>query len=429
MPGKVSSAEDGGQVAAPAAEPLRFSLFEGDRLNRVYRAIGLGRFQRYFILKRCLFVLLVTYVPLALLAWCEGLTTINDPRTNFFADFAAYIELLVALPLFILCEPIMDRRTREVAQELVTCKIIKPEDQHNLRAINARVEMLRKSIWPELICLFWAYFFSLTILIPEFQAGAKLTWHVRSDMHFWLLGTHPATSYTGTWEFLIALPILNYTWLRLGWKVLLWCYYLFRVTRMRLNLHPTHPDVTGGIGFISEAQGQFALFLLAFGLSNIAAPISYEIVVLHYDLTVLPVWGPLLGFAIGGPIVFTLPLFMFTRQLYNAKYRALAVYRERVTELSSRIETYWEPSRQQRAPHAPAEELRELAELTTLSTMFRHIETMRVVPLDWRSFGQLMGSSFGTIAAILPFLKFDENSGRPFELLEKLFGLFGGHGG
>ena len=65
--------------------------------------------------------------------------------------------------------------------------------------------------------------------------------------------------------------VSNYIWMRLIWKITLWIFYLYRVSRMRLELHPTHPDLTGGIGFISEAQGRFALFILAYGISNVAA--------------------------------------------------------------------------------------------------------------------------------------------------------------
>lgn len=412
------------------AAKVPFSLFEGDRLNRLYARIGMGRFHRFSLLKRCLAAVAITYVPLALIAWPEGLTSTSELETNFFVDFAAYVQLIVALPLFLACEPIMDNRTREVTDQLVGCDIVKPQDQARLAAINAQIERARKSAWPDFVCLFWAFALSLVILVPEFAPGAKDTWHVRQDVHIWRFGPFHTLSYTGAWAFVISLPILNYTWLRFVWKVFLWSYYLFRITRMRLDLHPTHPDLTGGIGFISDAQGQFALFLLAYGLSNIAAPVGYQIVILGYEMKTMTVWGPMISFAIGGPLVFTLPLFMFTRQLFHAKHRALAIYRERVTEASRRIESYWDPGRREPRGQAPvADEMRELAELTTLSTMFTHIEKMRVVPFDWRSFGQLMASSFGSLATLVPLLQANGDIENVFELLSKVFRMLGGGGG
>ena len=49
---------------------------------------------------------------------------------------------------------------------------------------------------------------------------------------------------------------------------------------------------------------EIAIFILAYGISNIAATVGYEIAILDYDLSIMPVWGPLLGFAIGAPLLF-----------------------------------------------------------------------------------------------------------------------------
>ena len=75
---------------------------------------------------------------------------------------------------------------------------------------------------------------------------------------------------------------------------------------------------------------------------------------------------------------------------------------------------------------ASSEEIRELTELTTLSTMFTHVDKMRIVPFDLRSFGQLIGSSFGSVATLLPLLHFDGQVTNIFEALSKLLGHLGG---
>ena len=232
-------------------------------------------------------------------------------------------------------------------------------------------------------------------------------------------------SLPGWWEFVIAIPLMNYTWLRLMWKIFLWIYYLQRVSRMRLELHATHVDLTGGIGFISRTQGQFAIFILAYGISNVAATVGYEVAILHYDLSKLPVWGPLAAFAVGAPLLFTLPLFMFTRQLYRSKRRALSIFRQRVTEHSRKIEARWLSAAT--SPDSAAEEIRYLTELTTLGNMFTRIEGMRVVPFDLRSFMQLSGSSLGSIATLLPILHISGTFPGILESVSKFIGHFGGH--
>ena len=390
-----SAPRDPAPTHAPAGEVTPFSLFEDDNARRFYAALGLGTRVRFRLVKRALVLIFVTYVPMALLALLQGLVDTAATPTNFFADFAAYAQFLIALPLYMIAEPIIDSSTREAAKQFLACGIVRPEDAPNLQEIHATIAHARKARWPDIACIIFAYVFSLVILVPQFGSDPLPTWHVQGDENSrWMTAA-------GVWAFFVAFPLLNYIWLRLIWKIVLWIYYLYRNTRMHLDLHPMHADLTGGIGFVSEAQGRYALFILAFGIGNVAAPVGYQIAVLNYDLSILPVWGPLVLFGLGAPILFTLPLFMFTKQLYRSKKRAIAAYRERVTEQSRKVEQHWLFDLRR---EAPAQDIRELAELETLGSIFTRIEKMHVVPFDLRSFGQLVGSSLGAIATLLPLL-------------------------
>jgi hypothetical protein len=397
-----------------------FSLFNDDCLHAVYAHLGLGSHTRHWLWKRCLALVLITWVPVALLAWRQGLVDTAITPTNFFADFAAYAQFLVALPLFVAAEVIIDRSTREAAHQFVACQIISPQDTSHVYRMQEFIGRLSRSYWSDVGCVLIAYALALVILVPEFGPDALPTWHAEGVENSRFLTA------AGIWEFFIALPVLNYIWLRFAWKIVLWMLYLYRITRFRLDLHPTHPDLTGGIGFISETQGRFALFILAYGISNVAATVGYEIAVLNYNWSVMPVWGPLVGFAIGAPLLFTLPLFMFTKQLYRSKIRGLAAYRERVTELSRQVESRWMIGRDM-GP-APEQEMRQMAELTTLGTMFSRIERMRVVPFDLRSFGQLVASTFGAIATLLPLLHANGDLATMAEAISRVFGHLSGGG-
>lgn len=406
-------------AASELESAVPFSLFDGDWLHRAYAKLHVSKYARFRLLKRSALVIVLTWVPVALLAWHGGFVGGGLVATNFFADFAAYAQFLLAMPLFVLADPIVDSSTRGAARQFVSCGIIRPEDTQRLYRLHARIKELRTSYWSDILCIAIAYALSFAILVPEFGPKPLPTWHVQDYMRW------RALSWAGGWEFLIALPLLNYTWLRFVWKIVLWIFYLGRVSRMRLELHPTHADLTGGIGFVSNAQSQFAIFILAYGISNITATVGYEITILHYDLSTMPVWGPLLGFTIGAPLLFTLPLFMFTKQLHRSKQRALAVYRQRVTEHSRQVEAHW-LMKSRRSEQSAPDEIRELTELSTLGTMFTRIEGMRVVPFDLRSFGQLMGSSLGSVATLLPILHVNGNVTGVFDALGKFLGHLGG---
>lgn len=402
--------------AAPLPE-VPFSLFENDRLRRVFAKLRLGSHRPLYMVKRCLLAILITWVPMAFLASQTGLVSSAVTPTNFLADFAAYGCFFVGLPLFLIAEMIIDGSTREAADQFFRCGVISREDAPRIYRVHGVIKQWRESKWPDVVCILIAYALSLAILVPQFGPDPLPTWHVQVVENARRL-TAPAY-----WAFFFALPLLNYIWLRMTWKTALWIYYLYQVSRVRLDLHPTHPDLTGGIGFISEAQGKFAMFILAYGITNVAAPVGYEIAVQGYDLSIMPVWGPILGFVIGAPLLFTLPLFMFTKQLARTKKRALAAYRERVSEHSRRFETHWLFT-DKREPGP--EEMRQLAELSTLGIMFTRIEHMRVVPFDLRSFGQLMGSTLGAMATLLPLLQAKGDLAEIFSAFAKLIGQIGG---
>jgi len=396
-----------------------FSLFECDWLHRVYSIMHVSKYARFHLFKRCAIVVILTWLPVAMLAPHGGFVGGGLVPTNFFADFAAYAQFLIAMPLFVLADPFIDSSTRLAARQFISCKIIRPENIAQLIRLNVQIKQLATSFWPDVVCIVIAYALSFAILVPEFGSKPLPTWHVQNYAHWRTL------SWAGGWEFAIALPLLNYTWLRFVWKILLWIFYLGKISRMRLDLHPTHADMTGGIGFVSTAQSRFAIFILAYGISNVAATVGYEITILHYDLFTLPVWGPLLGFTIGAPLLFLLPLFMFTGQLYRSKQRALAVYRQRVTEHSRQVETRWRAHT--RAEESAPDEIRELTELNTLGSMFTRIENMRVIPFDMRSLGQLMASSFGSLATLFPILHVNGNITGIFDAIGKILGHIGGH--
>jgi hypothetical protein len=73
------------------------------------------------------------------------------------------------------------------------------------------------------------------------------------------------------------------------------------------------------------------------------------------------------------------------------------------------------------------EELRDLAEQSALGTMFDRIDHMRVVPFDLRSFAQLLGSTLGAMATLLPLLHAKGELATIAETFSKLLGHFGGH--
>jgi hypothetical protein len=274
---------------------------------------------------------------------------------------------------------------------------------------------LRKSVLPDLVCVEIAYFLSFMTLMPMLDDGTN-TWHAYVPQG----QIHEVISGAGWWEFVIALPLLNYWWLRWIWKIALWSWYLFRVSRFHLRLIASHPDRTGGVGFLSDVQTRFGLLILAYGITNVASTIAYKITFEGATLALHSVWAPLVGFVIGAPLLFTIPLFMFTKQLHRTKRRALDRCHRKAIRQAIAFEQKWLHT----PPGGPYEAGGEaqLLGLNNLNVVYDHIYKMRVVPFDTRSFLELTAQTLGSLVPLLPYLGVSEPN---LKLMEGVFKVMG----
>lgn len=165
--------------------------------------LHLSKHAKFNLLKCWALVVCITWAPVAFLAWLGGFAAGGLVATNFFADFAAYAQFLIAMPLFVLADPIVDASTRGAARQFILCGIIRPVDAQRLSRLHAQIGRLRVSHWPDIACIAIAYALSLVILVPEFGESPLPTWHVQDYLRWRTL------SAAGGWEFLIALPLLS----------------------------------------------------------------------------------------------------------------------------------------------------------------------------------------------------------------------------
>jgi hypothetical protein len=383
-------------VHAEFSDTHPFSLFEGDLVSRAFAALGIGSYRAGDLVKQSLFLIGITWVPLALLAIVAEVHWIQPPGQNFFLDFAAYGQLLIGLPMFLIAERVIDGQTRDAARCFLTTGALAAGDATRLFHLNGQVERLRKQLWPELICIALGYIITAAWVVPEMY-NDRDTWHAMGP-----IGQLQPLTWPGLLELGFVGPLTTYWWVRWSWKIGMWCWYLYRMSRLRLSLVASHPDKTGGIGFLSDAQTKFGIVILAYGISNVAPTIGYKLALEGATISVVAVWGIAVGFVIGAPLLFTIPLFMFTKQLYQTKARAMEMFQERSMERAKAFEDKW-----LKACSSGNYELMsgsDLAGLNALNQVYDHIHKMRVVPFDLRSFSELVGSALGPMVPLLPYI-------------------------
>jgi len=70
----------------------------------------------------------------------------------------------------------------------------------------------------------------------------------------------------GWWFGCVSLPIIQFLLLRWYFRLFIWTRFLWQVSRIKLNLVPTHPDRAGGLGFLSIVTYAFAPLVVAQGV-------------------------------------------------------------------------------------------------------------------------------------------------------------------
>ena len=107
---------------------------------------------------------------------------------------------------------------------------------------------------------------------------------------------------------------------------------------------------------------------------------------------------------------------MFTKQLYQAKWRALEQYHEKAMDRAKVFEEKWLYACS--TGQFDVMGGTELLGMKNLNEVYDRIYQMRVVPFDMRSFLELMGQTFGSLLPLLPYLGLPEPI---FQFLERIF--------
>jgi hypothetical protein len=253
------------QVTSSVAE--KFSITRGGPLHWLLVRLGQAGDGRRLVLRRALFVVLITWFPLLILSVVHGLAWGRQIKIPFLRDFAINVRLLIAAPILILSESRIDRRWRTLVLEFLSAGLVTREALPSFEEVLERTTRWRDAILPETVLGFMAFFPSLFIVKTELLMSGISNWHTLST---------GAVSAAGWWFNLVSTPIFRFLLLRWVWRMLLWTSFLWSVSRIRLYLVATHTDLAAGIGFLSEGQKAFSPIVFAGG-AVIAAQVGNAI--------------------------------------------------------------------------------------------------------------------------------------------------------
>jgi hypothetical protein len=367
-----------------------FSLTQGGFLYRFLLRLGAIAENRHFPVSRTIGSILVTWLPLLVLSLEQGLAYGGGVEIPFLKDFSANVRFLLSLPLLITSEPGIDRQIRLTVTHFIECRLVPEREIPAFESVLMKVSRLGNRVLPEIVMLVIAYLPSVTARSHEILMTGVSSWHTI------LTPAGETLSYAGWWFGLVSAPMFRLLLLRWLWRMVLWAWLLWRISRLKLVLIPTHPDAAAGLGFLAEAQLGFGSIAFA-GSAVIAAQVGNAIA--YEGATLGSLKLIIVSYCVFIIILLLSPLLLMIPTLYRVRKQGLLEYGVLASDYARMFDAKWVHGRRPETEGLLGNA--DIQSLADLSTSFSIVREMRIIPIDKRT---LLGLAIGAVLPMVPVL-------------------------
>ena len=310
--------------------PVTLSAAAGGIVFRALKRVGGASDDTVRPLRAVPLLLVLTWLPLAVLTLLDGTFMGGAVEVPFLRDPAVQARLLIALPLLLIGEAKMSRLA-QMTLELIRERRLVPEAE--MPALDSRVVQLvrERDSWPvDLVIIVGtvaAMWLAKGAIVAE-RMGAHTSW----------LGSGEVLSRAGWWYFMVSGVVVNVIGVRWLWWLFIWTRFLVGFLRPRLVVSPGHPDLHGGLAFLTMVQSGFAPVLTSVS-ATVSGRLGFELL---YDGATLDVVKlPAAVVMLLAVLVMFLPLLMFSGRILGLKRRALLQYDALGQQLVAGFEQKW----------------------------------------------------------------------------------------
>jgi hypothetical protein len=312
-------------VAIGAMESADFNLTGGGILRRVLPQRWLGS----ATLRAAIVVL--AWLPVLVLCIVAGTAVGDNVETPFLGDPVPHARFLLAFPIFIASGSLIRRQWHNIASYLWGCSVLVGEDRNRYQAAVGDVGRRFDSTAVDVLSVIAAFALSAILAHGQLHDGVS-TWFATDS------GVGEQLTAAGWWYTVVSLPLWLSLFLRWGFRVVFWWIFLWRVSRLDLQLLPTHPDRAGGLGILET--GQTSLAILVFGSATVLSA-SLADAVFHSRETLTSVAPMIALHGLSSLVVIVSPLLAFSARLVRTKYRGLAEYGDLADDLFQEFNDKW----------------------------------------------------------------------------------------
>jgi hypothetical protein len=378
----------------------------GGPLYQLLRRAHLSDDALTMVRRRVVIITLLTWLPLLFLSTMEGHLLDGSVAIPFLYDLEVHARYLAVVPLLIAAELVVHRRMRPLLQQFLERNLVPASAMPRFEAAVASAFRLRNSALAEVLLITFVYGFGILFVWRNYGALATATWYAAPSTDGRVL------TLAGMWYGFFSLPLFQFLMCRWYFRLFIWARFLWQVSRIELNLVPTHPDRVGGLAFLGGTAYAFAILAVAHG-TMVAGVIANRIFFLDASLTQFKI-------EIGVVVAFVLslllgPLLVFAGQLAQAQRTGLREYGTLAGRYVREFDAKW--IRGSPPTDEPLIGSADIQSLADLGNSYEVVRSMRLAPITRNAIVQLGAA---TLAPIVPLML----TMMPFEeLMKMLFGI------
>ena len=370
------------------SDPLHnFSIVLGGPLYDSLQRHGIVQSSLPNVARRIAALVALTWLPLLVLSLRDGVAWGHQVKVPFLYDLSMYGRFLLALPLLIIAELVIDPEIRLGVGEFLDGGFVPQSELAEFDGILREVQRLRDSWIPETTLLILA-FFPYFLVQSEWARGAISTWHTSA---------HGLTT-AGWWFAVVSAPPLHFVIYRWAFRYFVWAMLLWRISRLHLTLVPTHPDRAGGLNFLSLVQKHFGILFCALGCAfagRVGNALLYEAAPLASFRFLIP------GFIVLAVIFGLLPLVLLAPRLLHVRKYGLLEYGRLAKSYNLSFDQKWVHCRQ--SPSEPLLGTSDIQSLADMGNSFKLVDDMNIAPITKRLVLQLAAQAAAPLIPIIIF--------------------------
>jgi hypothetical protein len=358
----------------------KLRLVHGGLFRHLERKLGWSDERTLSVGKRIWVFWFLTWVPIVIL----DLLRLLGPHAEalifpLYDDSRMNIRLLFSAPLFILADQVIDRRLNHSIAAMRKRRLTERPESLDAIVLKANRQCTGTR----------AFMIEIFLLILSVGIAFYGTWkHSMGPLR-------ESHSVSAIWYEWIALPLFHFLQLRWLWRFGIWTEFLWRLSKLKLRIVATHPDLAGGLSVLAFAQESFGLLWIGMS-AGAAATVDFSVV---NEGKSLDAYYVPIGIFVGIQ-AFTLlaPLMFFIPQLFLAHNKGLLKYGTFSSEYVRLFENKWISEETGGSGVEPLLGTSDIQSLADLGNGFERVRKMRIFPADKFSMIRIV------LAGALPFI-------------------------